>query len=341
MINPIIFRLGKNKNWHNKIIEKKTIELKNYTFRKSQLITYVYIYFKKYKLLINNLVIYYKKQFLNIFVNYNISNYNFIYKTNFLKIKIIKKLKLNNKNNKLSLFNFNLKKLKQYLIYSYIKKFNKYRYHRFLITLDLKRLNIFKFIDFIKFKYVNLTLNFYFNNFINKFFYSLFLFFNRIRILKITLKQTINNYSYKNFKAVKKSTLFNLILNLRKFEKFNFFYNLFNFLVSLVKLNFKTKIITSFLACKLANIKKWYYIKKFLKFFETILFNYFMQQEKCLKIKIILKGIFIKNKRSSTQTIKTNGNINKSLINQNLDYYQNTCFTNKGTLGIKVFFSEK
>lgn len=61
IINPIIFRLGLNKDWNLKFIEKKNTDISDYYFNSLEIFDYVYIFLNKYSFKVLSTKLYYNK----------------------------------------------------------------------------------------------------------------------------------------------------------------------------------------------------------------------------------------------------------------------------------------
>ena len=332
MINPIIFRIGSKKNWNNKFIYKKSIELKIYILKQFELKTFIYIFFQKYGLNINFINTFYKKYFLHIFIIYYISNYN---KINQLSLH---NNGLNKNKNMLVTLNFSFLKLKNYFINSYLFKIKQIILKVFFNLNILKRLSILKIFSLIKIKFFNIKKTIYLNKFFNKLFNCLTLYLYQHKFFKITLKQLNNNYIFKNYKTIKKQYLTYNIINLRKFETYNFFFETINFIIYLLNLKFKSKALFKFINNKLKTNNKFNKLNLLLKLLEILLFNFVVKLSFITSIKILLKGILTKNKRSSKKTIIIGSTISNTTINKSIDFNQAFLCTNKGTFGVKLFF---
>ena len=168
--NQNILRLGQTKEWKSKYIEKKSNELFGYTFNYLEIQKFIYKFFEKNGLMVDNCKISQSENFLHIFVSYFIlpKAKQLINKTNGQqKIKIaFKKRKSNKKKKKKarlkkSISNYNLynqkyfsKKIDENLRSG--ESFNKMNNHYFL-DKKFRRLNSIDY--FKKYKNINVSKN--------------------------------------------------------------------------------------------------------------------------------------------------------------------------------------
>lgn len=153
----------------------------------------------------------------------------------------------------------------------------------------------------------------------------------------IVFKQLIKNMNFRLIHNKSKELLTFNLLKIRKFDKLPYFKSILNLLYYCFILVDKVTVFSYILSSKLPNIKEIKNVNIFLKFLENA-FKYFLIKLNIVKgLKLILKGNLTKNKRA-TKAIITIGNVvNNSKINNNLSFDQTTCFTAKGTLGIKTY----
>lgn len=335
-INPNIFRVSIKTDWNTKFIEKKKTELNIFIFYKNEIYNFIFLFFIKYGLKINNFKLYYKKRLVHIFINYSIINF-FQRKENFFVWKLINKQQ-----------NFNLSKsynllLKNYftfnlIINSYnlikIKFINKFIF----INLVFKRINFIKFVQIFKFKFKNIQEIDLINKFSNKILGNLQLYLNNKTVIKITITQTIKNISLKFLLKHSKRKLLFQVFKFKKFEKINktfkFSLNFINILLNTKKISI---IIMEYLNFLLNNHNSFKNLNFFLKLFENLLKQFLVKFTNIKGILIILNGNLNKSPRAIQRVIQIGLIINNSKINNNIDFYKFTFFTLKGTVGSKIF----
>lgn len=344
MINPIIFRLGIKQDWNLKFIYKKRFDLINYSFKNLEIINFIQLFFKKYGIVIDNLKIYYKYNDIKLYIIY--SFITFIYeKINYKKnINQINYYNQTLSTKKLLLFNSKILTVKSYVKLKYLKKFykqisksNYIFFNNIIINYIINRSNLFKFIDLIKFQFINLKQNFLLNKFINKFIISLKLFLNNKTNLILIFKQSIKNIDSKYLFIIKKQIFLLNILKLRKYNKLNSFKFFINLIYYSLKLKKKVFNISEFLNNNFPNIKKIKLVNTFLKFIEQLFKLFFYKLNYIKGITIVLNGNFSKNKGATKNFIIIGDKLNNLKINNNLDYKELLIFTIKGTVGIKIF----
>lgn len=346
IINPIIFRLGIIKDWNLKFMEKKHTDLSNYYFNGSEILDYIYIFFNKYTFKVSNIKLYYSKNSIKLYIIFYISNIS-LKKLNIKMNKAIFSYELKLKlHSQLVIFNVQFSGFKSYIklkhlkqIFKYIKNKDKnwFFFKNLVINYIFCRLNIFKFLCFVKHKYINFKYRFLLNKFFNKLLISLKYFLNNKTCIVIIFKQLIKNMDSKPFFKTSKQLLMFYILKLRKFDKLISFKTILNLLYYSSIFGSKAIIISYILSSKLPNIKETKNVNLFFKFFENILKLFFIKLNIIKGLKVILKGNLTKNKRASKVTITIGDIVNNSKISNNLTLDKTTCFTSKGTLGIKTY----
>lgn len=334
--------MGVNKDWSFKFIEKKTTDISHYYFFSLEIFNYIYRFFNKYTFKILNIKLYYNINNIKLYIIFYVSN--IVFKKSNIKTKkgifssnSMQYLQLVSLNSDILRFKhyINLKYLKQN--YKYFKHMDWFQYKPFVITYIFCRLNILKFIRFIKYKNIYFKYQFFLNSFFNKLLISLKRFFNNKCCVVIVFKQLMKNRDSSIFLSIHKQLLTFSILKLRKFDKLIYFNIVFNLLYYCLRLKNKAILISDIVSSKLPNIKAVKSVHNFFKFIENV-FNLFLIKLRILKgLKLIFKGNLTKNKRATKLIITVGDAINNSKINNNLSFDKVTCFTAKGTLGIKTY----
>lgn len=329
IINSIIFRLGINRNWNSKFIYTKISDLDNYLNNIMEITSFINMFLINYNIFCFYLKINYNKYNLFLLILYSFKNFSFKKTIIFINLK-----------NKLTV-NFNISIIKNYFKFNYlniisnfISTIAKFTY----INIILNRVHIVYLIYLLRYKYFNFKQIFFFNFFINKFISIIKLFLNYKVSFIIIFKQLTKNTGLRSIFLINRQQLILNIIKLRKFDKFKFYNSLLNLMFSYIKLeNNNISIILNILNSKLLNLKKVKFITVFLNYLIGLLTLYFLKLNLIIGFKIIIKGNLNKNKRA-TKLVKNIGSfINYSKINNNLISKKSICFTDKGTIGLKIF----
>lgn len=326
MINPTIFRLGVIKDWFIKFINTKIIDLANFIYNTIEIVNFIHIYFNKYKLYVSKLYLYNNKYDLKLFIIYG---------------PLVVAYKQNN-----SLIGLNKDNL---LIYQFIT-INNYLKFKYLLYLYnsmnsrilsinkgfiFNRLNILKLIYLLKFKHFNLKQVGFINLIINKFIVILKLFLDYKTSILVIFRQLPKNVKLKASLIINKFQLMLNIIKLRKFDQLEFFKFILNLIYNSILLESKVVFISDILRLKLLNIRG--SISLFIKYIENLLVLFLFKSNIIVGLKLILKGNIIKNKRAIKMSVNIGHSISNSKISNNITYHKSTCFTVKGTFGIKIF----
>ena len=124
----------------------------------------------------------------------------------------------------------------------------------------------------------------------------------------------------------------------QKWIKTSFFKEGEQILTPIVTQN-SAKLLSNFIAIQLRNVKKQHNF--FLNFLQESLKNIITQNfSKIQGIKIVIKGRINNAARSRKRVIEL-GKISLITQNSKINYSESTAFTSNGTIGIKVWISEK
>lgn len=370
-INPNILRLGIKNDWESKYYQKKLEESKFLCFNNLELKKILNLFFKNYGLDLINCKLYYKKTCLYVFINYNFflskfKNLLFANNSNNLNYKktILNSFKNCYKKNSIA---FDLVKLKQkyckkiinlksarlknlffLLKYFFTKKLkntklfkNSVKQNIYLKTklnhINLKnkfqRLYLFKFYKLIINKKKNFNQQNFLNLFIKKLFTILKNFLKNKTSIVLTLKQT---HSFENILIKNKKELALNVLNLKKFQKTNYFESGIHLLFNSDKQQLAIAI-SNYVSSVLAKLKNPKYFNFFLNFLRNNLKTFLLIQNQITSIEIKIKGNLGRNPRAVTKIIIIGKKISNLQINNNLKFYYSTCFSKKGTFGIKTW----
>lgn len=344
-INPIIYRIGTKNDWALKFIEKKQIEYKTFSFNSIEISEFLKTYF-----FYNGLSVVFDKLFLSrnlvhIFVVYDYSNIysslkghkDALYFENIVQksphhLSKLKKVY----NSKLKHF---LKKKNNNKIIKSTKILSSYfgNHQNIFIKNSLVRCNVFAYLRFLKTKYNTNLNNLLVNLFLNKLIFSIQLYFKNKVSIFLTLKQIIKNSFLLNCTRTDKKTLVLDLVKVRKFEKNEFFFKVVNTIHRSKNVNKKAYLLADFLQSALSQVKKLKSTNAFLYFFKSVI-KYFLKKYNHIKgLKIVINGNLSKKRRSIKKTIKIGYNVNCLKLNSQLDYGESTCYTKKGTFGIKIY----
>lgn len=372
-INPNIFRLGIKNNWNSKYFEKKTQELAIISFNELQIQKFLKLFFNNYGLNLKSCKFYYKKTTLHLFIDYDLLILKFKYlllknikqqkikMLNFNFFNILKKCYINNKSKKLILLK--LKKNKNFYFLRYLNKIRKkfktiyqnnlklknYLDKKLLLTLNNKntpfnkKCYINKRLYFLKHKNMlqnikikNITQHVLVNLFIKKLLTFLNNFLKEINIL-LTLKQTNMNKIIKISKTSKKKLKVNII-NLKNYQYNNFFEPGINLVYNFLKdKNNIAFLISTHLSYELSKLKNPKFFNFFLRYILNTLKHFCINSNILKGITISIKGNLGRKPRALTKNYIIGKKISKLKINTNLNFYQSTCYSKKGTFGVKTW----
>ena len=342
-VNPNNLRIGNINDWSLKFIEKKSIEFKTYSFLNNELLYFFKCYFNYYGLLLVFFRLFLNVKALTLFLIYNLfektdlknnqflkynnfySNLNNCYKK-LLSISSLKKIKIFYKNYFFIQF-FNS------VLVGFYKKIN-FNYKTCFIKEDF--LNI---VSNIRIKYKTKLLQNSINLFLSKLYIIMKYYFKQKLFLKIILKQLLkNSYFTKTLNKNLRKELLLKILKLRKFEKNNFF-NLFLNLIFKTSNEKKTILfsIAKILNIKFSKINTLKNINLFINFFRNLI-KYFLKN-KINNLTIDIKGNILKKKESVKKSINFGSFLNFTKINNDLWFFDFSCFTKKGIFGIKIYIN--
>lgn len=242
--------------------------------------------------------------------------------------------------------NFFFKKIKATQIYKNSLKFRIYfekktyndktSCNKKLLKVKLKRLYFLKYHELLK-NLKNINQHNFINLFTKKIFVGLSTFLKKKTHLTITLKQLNKNNSI-NISNIKKNNLSFIIMNLKKFENTSYFDSGINLLYNLAKNRTGLAyLISNYISIEFSKIKNPKFFNFFLKFIITSI-KYFLLLEKTIKsLKINIKGNLGRKPRAFSKIFILGQKISNSTINTSLQYNESTCFSKKGTFGIKVW----
>lgn len=338
--NPSIFRLGKIKEWKSNYIEKKTSESSIAIFRDLEIKKFIFLFFAKHNLKIQNCHIYYSENSLHIAISY----YN-AFNSLFRK----KKLKARYKKLHSILFQkriLNIKKAiakKQfYTPKAYKEKFLKstriklFQNHYFLHQKS-QRLKTIKNLKFYIDKKNYETIDKHRANlFVSKFLKTLNFFTHKQHNIFLTLKQINNEITFLNLLSKKKKRkLKERLAKFRRFQQNEFFKKGFNLLHSFVTNSYSALFLAKFIAIYLKKLKRPNFFLRFLKtVLETLIIR---KSSKFQQVQVKIQGRFNGAPRSKRRFLNIGNQIPILMLKSNIDYGKATAYTSNGTFGIKVW----
>lgn len=297
-----------NKYWKHKYFEKNLHELHSNIFRSLEIEQYLQKILKNQGFNLHKHKLNFSDFALNIFLS--------IYK---IEEKTAKNKKIT-QTSKQDLIKVN-KKIKNY----HKKKSQK----NFSTKTDyVKTLKLYKN-SLAKIRKINKTEKIKLNNLAKKILESLNVFTKNKYNITLTM-QEINfvNLSPKTEQA---------LMSVRKFEKTPFFTEGNSLLTPIVTQKNAAKLLSDFIASQLKT-KRHNFFFNFLK--ENLNFIVAQKFSRIEGIKIIIKGR-LNNAARSQQRIINVGKISLITIRSEIDYSESTAFTSNGTIGVKVWISEK
>lgn len=338
--NPNILRIAKVKEWKSRYIEKKASESSTLMFRDLEIQKFIYQFFSKNELKIQNIRVYYSESSLHIYISF----YNSLKPTFFNK-----KTKLYHKNNLSNLFQKKVIRMKQstakknlYRLKTYRKAFlnssqSKIFQNYYLLNEKTQRLENLKnyklYIDKINHKTLNRNKP---NLFVSKILKGLELFTQGKHNIFLNLQQVnkeaniLQIVSNKNKFQLKKS-----FVKLRKFQHSAFFDNGFNMLYNFVVNKQDPSFLSEVIAFYLKKLKRPNFFLRFLKL--TLKSLATEKLSKFERIQIKIKGRFNGAPRASHKFINIGKSIPVQTLNSDINYGESVAYTSNGTFGIKVW----
>lgn len=353
--NPIIFRLGKTKNWKFRYLENKIAESGLYTFTNIEIETFVKTFFKQNGLLISESTVYQTVDSLSIFISYYSTTRatDLVKDTNSLqriKLKPVSETvdyreKLRHKQK----YYYTRRKAGQSFFYNrliYKKRLEtfagqqlKEKMRRTLLqeeqTLKIRRLKLLYFYKAAlyasKYSSIKRLQN---NLFFEKFVRVLHSFIGKRKSVRLTLKQVNHNIEEQvnknNEKVLKKS-----LVQLRKYKQNDFFKNGVNIIFNYVSNTPKSLLLGEFIAEELTKLKRHNFFLRFVTTALGLLTKTCFSKIKAIKIRV--KGRLNGTARARHKIIVIGAGVPVLTMHSNTDYAESTAFTSNGTLGIQVW----
>jgi ribosomal protein S3 len=340
--NPIVFRLGKIKEWKSHYIEKKTTESSSMIFQDLELKKYIQQLFLTHNLKILNCLTYFSAESLHLYISYyNLATPSLYNKKKF-KLTHKKREKFLSKKFKKNASLLKTKTIKYHLykIKAYKKKFFKttrfLQDHYFSIK-KTQRLSTLKQAEICLNKKNYRTLNKENSDgFVSKILKGINLFTKKRYNIFLNLNQ-INNE--KNIiKIIKKKNKFKLqkkFVELRKYQRNDFFKSGLNILYSFTINEQDPTFLADFIAYYLKKLKRPTFFLRFL----TVALKAFLSSKfsDLRRVYIKIRGRLNRAPRSKIKSINIGKAIPIATLNSNIDYGESTAYTSNGTFGIKIW----
>jgi ribosomal protein S3 len=347
--NPIVFRLGKTKEWELKHFEKKSNESSYYIFKELEIQKFTNKFFNDYGLKIKKCKVFMNERMLHIYSAYYTtekSHYLIAELNNKKKLKLSLKNKINQNfkkrdGNKTKFYRFwaqtrkfkNLGSSKQYSDALYLNTAfkNSYRVTRNKNLAFYKKPKLLfptseSFVSNNKFAYRFIkSLNEYLN--INDH-YTIVLTCKHIN------KNLITQLNKKDSKIIKR-----VMPQLRRYQNNSYFNDGINLLFQSVINKQSQKLIAEYIAVELGKLKRHSF---FFRFIQTAFTLFYKQKfSKIYGIKIQIKGRLNGNPRSKKKIINIGKSIKNLSLLYNINFSESTAHTKNGSFGVKIWLSEK
>jgi hypothetical protein len=297
-----------NNYWRHKYFEKNSSELHSNIFRSLEIEQYLQKILKDKSFNLHKHKLNFSGFVLNVFLS--------IYKTEKKTIKNEKVQAISKEN----LITFD-KKIKSY--YKSKSQENFSTKTKYVKTLNLYKTGLSKLQKPNKLETIKL------NNLPKEILESLNIFTENKYNIILTMQEI--NFVNRNPKTEQ------ILMNFRKFEKAPFFTEGKTLLTPMVTQKNASKLLSNFIASQLKT-KRHNFFFNYLK--ENLNFIVAQKFSKIEGIKIIIKGR-LNNAARSQQRVINIGKISLITIKSKVNYSESTAFTSNGTLGVKVWISEK
>ena len=345
--NPNIFRINKTNNWNSKYTEKKWNELYLYTAKDLEIKKFIVKFFKNHGLLVHSCNLNYSNNALTINVNYQQGSSSTFFLNELNKRQKIKfvKNKIDSKKIPQKTYNNILKMIKnQYdygnLVYKTNLKKPQYKYVLNKVKIQSKRVKVLKYYK----KYLQLKASKNFNTlnsnaFVNRLLESISHFLGERVQIMLTLKP-LNNNRKTNLTKQQHKLLRKKIVQLRKYQRNEFFKESINLIFSSVNLPNSANLISEFFSQNLKKLKRHNFFLKFIKNISSIFISKTFSS-KIAGIKIEIRGRFNGAPRAKSKIFQIGKHMPVLTLNAKINYSETTAYTENGTFGVKVWVCEK
>lgn len=342
--NPNIIQLSKTNEWNSKYIEKTSKDFYLHTHKDLETKKFINNFFKNKGLIVQDCKLNYANNNLSIYINYH-QSFNSINKVNEINKKqkiLIKKFFINSIKNKLK---------KHYKVLKSIQNsfnYNNLIYKKDLLKKKIKNKKIIKIKRLISIKYykkyLSLKNNKTIKNSLSKYFLktlfnSLSEFYKNVNNITLIIKP-LNNNLYKNLCKKQFLRLKRKLVQLRKYQRNEFFKEGIGTAFSVVTNKNSSELLSKYIAINIKKLKRHNFFLKFLK----ALFTIFIAKSSINKIKgikIKIKGRLNGAPRAKNKIITIGKSMPLFTIKSSINYYETTAYTANGTLGVKVWICEK
>ena len=339
--NPNIFRLGKIKEWKSKYIEKNMPESSVMIFRDLEIKKFIFLFFAKHNLRIQNCQVHYSESSLHLAVSYYSAFNSLPTESRKIKAQYERSHSTVFQNKNLTLKKAIIKK-QFYAPKAYKRQFlkpirTKVFQNHYLLNKKSQRLDT---VNNLKFytdeKYYKTISKIKINLFISKLLKTLNFFTNKQHNIFLTLKQTNNETNFLNFVLRKEKRKLRLTLSaLRRFQQNEFFEKGFNLLYNFVTNPCSALFLAEFIAIYLKKLKRPNF---FLRFLKTALETFVSKKKARFKqVQIKIRGRFNGTPRSRQRFLSIGKEIPVLTLKSNIDYGTATAYTSNGSFGIKVW----
>lgn len=347
--NPAIFRLGITKTWKTEFFEKKSNELRIYSYKDLAIKSFIERFLETQDLMLHDYKLHYSGSTLNIYISYFVTSKIYQFDRQITNENISIEPEKN-------AFNSFLKKdIRKPVIKKFISWRNNPIYRKILISLKTKKRKKPIYLKVTSMKKVKK----YFRNNYNTLLLPSQTFQNidinskkviseKVKMLKSLSLYTKNQFNIfltfrcvnKNFYLTSKQTqsLKEKFMLLQKFKNSIFFKESMNILFATVHYKNSANLLSKFIAFQFKKIKRHKFFLAFLQKTLTLFVNSNFSQVK--GVKIMIKGRLNGAPRAKHK-ILTIGSVPVQTIISNLDYAQSTCNNSNGSYGIKIWVIEK
>lgn len=199
--------------------------------------------------------------------------------------------------------------------------------------LKIRRMNLLKcFKHNIKVQNYNKVKSIKSNTFLEHLLQGLKTFLNKNIKIFLTFKQ-LNKNVKETFNIEKAKTIKKKLVNLKKYERNDFFKEGVNTLYTCSVETNSADLLAEFISTQLQKLKRHNFFLKFVKSTLTMF--------KSQNIKIKIKGRFNGAPRAKHKIILIGNGVPSLTINSVIDYAEKTSYTSNGTFGVKVWIHEK
>lgn len=325
-INPNIFRLGVSKTWKTAYYENSIKELPLHIYKDNDLIQFIDRYLNNFGIISHNCKYQFNHSTFIVYVSYFVPP---LFKVNNNKDFLINKLIILNKQSNVK------KNISKNNFYSKFKNYSTISNN----SLNFKRLKLNKVELYKKkslFKNVinnqNHLINFKDNLFLSNLKQIIKLFLNKNDKFLLCFNCINKDFSY--LKNVSK----NQIKVFKRFNRLPYFKENIELFLYIITNKKTSNLFAKFLAQQFQKTKRQNFFLKFVRQVFTSLINSSFSKYK--GIKIVVNGRLNGVPRAKHKIVSI-GDVPVTSISDKIDYSQTFCHNSNGSLGIKIWMSEK